>query len=100
MAAYFNRLLMRRRFRCQVVDCAPVARCYALRGGFPWATAPPIICRLVTTPENVTDAQSLSSFAPVGRPTHQRRQLPIGIVVIESFRPQMAGISQNDFTAL
>ncbi len=65
-----DRALTRRRFRCQVVDCAPVARRYAPRGRFPWAAAPLIIRRLIATPENVADAQSLSSFAPVGRPTH------------------------------
>src|SRR4029453_13643279 len=65
-----GRASARRRFRCQVVDCAPVAGRYAPRGRFPWPGAPLIIRRLVTTPENVADAQRLRSFAPVGRPTH------------------------------
>src|SRR5207302_2811876 len=92
-------LLTRRRFGRQVVDCAPVARRYATRRRFPWTSAPLVIRRLFATPENVADAQSLSGLAPVRGSTHQGRELPIGIVVIESFSPQMARITQNDFAA-
>ena len=56
MAAYFNRLLTRRRISGQVVNCAPIAGRHLSRCRFPWAGTPLVIGCFVSAPEKVPDA--------------------------------------------